>query len=144
MVREIIKDTEFLSHKCEKSTDIRKAREIAKDLIDTALHNNENNEKKCCGLAANQIGEQTCVIVAQMPNGSFDVFINPVIVDHSHEMIESTEGCMSFDEERTVQRYKGVTIMAQNRAGQYHRRSFGGFTALIIQHEIDHLRGILI
>lgn len=144
MVREIIKDTEALSKKCERITDIRKAREIIKDLIDTAFHNNKTNEKKCCGLAANQIGENVRVIIAQMPNGKFEPFVNPVITDHSREMIESTEGCMSLDGERTVQRYKAITIMAQDRSGQWCKRNYSGFTAIELQHEIDHTNGILI
>lgn len=144
MVREIIKDTEALSQKCEKITDIRKAREIIKDLMDTALHNNETNEKKCCGLAANQIGENVRVIIAQMPNGRFEPFVNPVIMDHSKEMIEFTEGCMSLDGERTVRRYKTITVMAQDLSGRWFERSYGGFTAIELQHEIDHTNGILI
>lgn len=144
MVREIVKDTEALSQKCAKITDIRRAREIVKDMIDTALHNNETNDKKCCGLAANQIGENVRVIIAQMPNGTFMPFINPVIIDHSKEMIESTEGCMSLDGERTVQRYKAVTVMAQDLSGRWNKRSYGGFTAIELQHEIDHTNGILI
>lgn len=144
MVREIVKDTEALSQKCAKITDIRKARDIVKDMIDTALHNNETNDKKCCGLAANQIGENVRVIIAQMPNGTFVPFINPVIMDHSKEMVESTEGCMSLDGERTVQRYKAITIMAQDLSGRWYKRSYGGFTAIELQHEIDHTNGILI
>lgn len=144
MVREIIKDTEALSQKCEKITDIRKAREIIKDLMDTALHNNETNEKKCCGLAANQIGENVRVIIAWMPNGRFESFVNPVIMDHSKEMIESTEECMSLDGERTIQRYKTITVMAQDLSGRWFERSYGGFTAIELQHEIDHTNGILI
>lgn len=144
MVREIIKDTEALSQKCEKITDRRIAREIIKDLIDTANHNNENNEKKCCGLAANQIGENVRVIIAQMPNGRWEPFVNPVIVDHSNEMVESTESCMSLDGERTVQRYKVITVMAQDITGRWFKRHYSGFTAIELQHEIDHTNGILI
>lgn len=144
MVREIVKDTEALSQKCEKITDIRRAREIIKDLIDTALHNNETNEKQCCGLAANQIGENVRVIIAQMPSGRFEPFVNPVIVNHSKETLMSTEGCMSLDGERTVKRYKSITIMAQDASGRWCKRSYGGFTAIELQHEIDHTNGILI
>ena len=155
MVKEIIKDTEALSQKCEKITDIRKAREIVKDLIDTATHNNKDlidtathnnevNEKKCCGLAANQIGENVRVIIAQMPNGAFMPFINPVIVDHSKSTIMSTEGCMSLEGERTVERYEKIAVMAQDMSGKFHRRVYGGFTAIELQHEIDHTNGILI
>lgn len=144
MVREIIKDTEILSQECEKITDIRKAREIIRDLLDTAHQNNLENDRKCCGLAANQIGEKFRVIIAQMPNGAFVPFINPVIVNHSKEKVMSTEGCMSLDGERTIERYKNITIMAQDISGRWHKRTFGGFTAIELQHEIDHTNGILI
>jgi peptide deformylase len=144
MVREIIKDIEFLSQKCKKVTDIREARKIAQDLIDTAIHNNETNEKKCCGLAANQIGINACVVIVQMPNGKFEPFINPVIVDRSRSMIMSKEGCMSLEGERTVKRNCLVVVMAQDMSGKFHKRTFKDFTAIAIQHEIDHTNGILI
>ena len=144
MIREIIKDTEALSQPCAKVTDIRKAREIVQDLMDTAIHNNETNDKHCCGLAANQIGENVRVIIAQMPNGKFEPFINPVIIDHSKSTVMSTEGCMSLDGERTVERYEKIVVMAQNMAGKFNKRAFGGFTAIELQHEIDHTNGILI
>lgn len=144
MVREIIKDTEILSQKCAKVTDMRKAREVIQDLIDTAEHNNANNERQCCGLAANQIGENIKVIIAKMPNGKFEPFINPVIVDHSRSSFDSTEGCMSLDGERTVKRYREIAIMAQDMSGRWNKRFFRGFTAVELQHEIDHTNGILI
>lgn len=144
MVREIIKDTEVLSQKCNKIKDMKKAREIAQDLIDTAMHNNATNEKKCCGLAANQIGENVRVIIIERPNGRFETFINPVIVDHSDDTIMSTEACMSLEGERTVERYTTVTVMSQGMSGKFNKRTFGGFTAIELQHEIDHTNGILI
>jgi peptide deformylase len=96
------------------------------------------------GLAANQIGENVRVIIAQMPNGMFEPFINPVIVNHSKQKIMSTEGCMSLEGERTVERYEKITIMAQDISGRFHKRTYGGFTAIELQHEIDHTNGILI
>ena len=144
MVREIIKDVEILQQKCAKVTDVKKVRGIIGDLFDTIEHNNETNEKKCCGLAANQIGENVRVIVAQMPNGKFEAFINPVIVNHSNTTIESTEGCMSLDGERTVTRFTGITVMYQNVSGKFLKKAFGGFTAIELQHEIDHTNSILI
>lgn len=144
MVREIVKDTDALSQKCAMISDMRRAREIVQDLIDTALHNNETNEKKCCGLAANQIGENVRVVIAQMPNGRFEAFINPVIINHSKSTVMSIEGCMSLEGERTVERYEKITVMAQNMSGRYNKRVYGGFTAIELQHEIDHTNGILI
>ena len=144
MVKEIIKDTEFLSQKCEKINDIRKAREVVKDLLDTAIHNNESGERRCCGLAANQIGESVRIVIVQMPNGLFEPFINPVIVKHSKQKLMSTEGCMSLEGERVVERYEKITVMAQDISGRWNKRNFGGFTAIALQHEIDHTNGVLI
>lgn len=146
MIKEIITDTEFLSQKCEKITDMKKAREIVTDLIDTALNNNndETSEKKCCGLAANQIGEKVRVVIAQMPGNKFRPFINPMIVSHSSKTIDSTEGCMSLEGTRTVKRYTSVTVMYQNLSGKWNKETFTNFTAIELQHEIDHTNGILI
>lgn len=144
MVREIVKDTEALSQKCEKVLDVKQVKEIIQDLIDTINDNNENNTRQCCGLAANQIGENVKVIVVQMPNGKLEPFINPVIVSHSKTRLMSTEGCMSLEGERVVERYEKVMIMAQNMSGKWYKKAFGGFTAIAIQHEIDHTNGILI
>jgi peptide deformylase len=144
MVREIVKDTAFLSQKCEKVTNMVLARKVVQDLIDTAKHNNETNDLKCCGLAANQIGEQIRVIIAQMPGGKFEPFINPIIVGHSDATFESTEGCMSLVGQRTVERYRTITVMAQNMSGKWIKRKYSGFTAVELQHEIDHINGILI
>ena len=144
MVRKIVTDTNFLSRRCERIYDMKLAREIAQDLLDTATHNNEVNEKKCCGLAANQIGEDVRVIIAQMSSGKFEVFVNPVIVAHSKSTHMSTEGCMSLEGERTVERYDNIMVMSQSLSGKWSKRGFGGFTAVELQHEIDHLNGILI
>ena len=144
MVCEIVKDTEKLSQKCEKIKDVKDAIGIIKDLIDTATYNNENSNKKCCGLAANQIGKNVRVIIAQMPNGKFEPFINPTIINRSKETKLSTEGCMSLDGERTVLRHTSITVMYQDRIGKWNKKRFGGFTAIELQHEIDHTNGILI
>lgn len=145
MIREIVTDIEMLSKPCTMiKKDLKRARAIVQDLMDTAIHNNETNEKKCCGLAANQIGENVKIFIAQMPDGHFEPFINAIITEHSKDMRESVEGCMSLEGERTVQRYKWITVMYQNQAGKYVKRSFDGFTAIELQHEIDHTKGILI
>lgn len=144
MIREIIKDTEVLSQKCKKVIDIKVAREIVQDLIDTATHNNETNEKQCCGLAANQIGINARVVIVQMPNGKFRPFINPIITNHSSVTVMSTEGCMSLEGERTVKRYSTIEVMSQDMSGKNSKTVFNGFTAIALQHEIDHTNGILI
>lgn len=146
MIKEIVTDTEFLSQKCDKITDMKRAREIVTDLIDTALNNNndETSTKKCCGLAANQIGEKVRIVIAQMPNGNFKPFINPMIISHSNKTVESTEGCMSLEGTRTVERYTSVTVMYQTLDKKWHKTEFTNFTAIEMQHEIDHTNGILI
>lgn len=151
MIRDILRVTsendevaKFLSQSCQKIADIRQAREIVKDLIDTAIHNNQQDGVNCCGLAANQIGINARIIIAQMPNGKFEPFINPVIVDHSKATTQSTEGCMSLIGTREVPRYNNITVMAQDMSGRWNKRRFSGFTAIELQHEIDHTNGILI
>jgi len=146
MIREIVTDVDALSKPCDMiaKKDFKRARAIVQDLMETAIHNNETNEKKCCGLAANQIGENVKIFIAQMPDGRFEPFINAVIVAHSNSTHESTEACMSLEGERTVTRYDSISVMYQTMAGKYVKRNFGGFTAVELQHEIDHTKGILI
>jgi peptide deformylase len=84
------------------------------------------------------------VVIAQMPDSKFRPFINPMIVSHSSKTIDSTEGCMSLKGTRTVKRYTSVTVMYQNLSGKWNKETFTNFTAIELQHEIDHTNGILI
>lgn len=118
---------------------------IANDLIDTATANNRSNEKTCCGLAANQIGEAKQVFVFyDDKKDAWYTAINPVVVAKSNSTFMSIEGCMSTDTETTVERHSSITIISQTRNKKFQKQIFTGFLAVEVQHELDHLKGILI
>ncbi len=111
---------------------------VAQDLLDTLLANRE----RCVGLAANMIGENVCVIVYM--NGSLPgVMLNPVITKKDGPY-ETEEGCLSLAGQRKTTRYEKITVQWQDRQLKPQTGTFEGYTAQIIQHEIDHTNGIVI
>ena len=110
-------------------------------------------EENGVGIAAPQIGHSLAiVIIASRPNVRYPdapqmepiVLINPRIVSHSEEMVIGEEGCLSVKETRgNVERYQMVTVEYDDRQGVKHAETYEGFVARIIQHELDHLHGIL-
>lgn len=95
------------------------------------------------GIAAPQVGIAKRVIVVQTKTGP-EVFVNPKILSKSLRVIESEEGCLSVPEVfGTVKRHKSVKVRALNRKGEKIQLKASGFEAVIFQHEIDHLDGIL-
>jgi peptide deformylase len=98
------------------------------------------NHNIVVGLAAPQIGKNLQAFTA-----FGGVFINPVIVEHSKKTIESREGCLSLPSENIYikQRYDSVTLLWSNPARQVQRRIFTGDAAIVVQHEADHLNGIM-
>lgn len=153
MIRDIVKISDengeqILTSKC-KNTNFKECMRIAQDLIDTANYHNElydkgESDKNCCGLAANQIGELARVVIVSRPNGKWMIMINPILMSTHFGQVESTEGCMSMDGERTVMRHKAIEVMYQDNHGKYKKEWFNNFLAIEIQHEMDHLAGILI
>ncbi|MBQ8218511.1 MAG: peptide deformylase [Bacilli bacterium] len=153
MVRDIVtvkteEGKKILSTACSKVS-TKDAASIVKDLIDTAnYHNNSEDEetrRSCCGLAANQIGENKAVFIYRDQDGNWRHMINPVIINKSREVIESKEGCMSMDGVSIVNRHRAIEVFYQKiGSGRTYKEVFSGFTATIIQHEYDHLKGILI
>ena len=141
MIREIIRDIEILQTK-SRVVDVNseETERIIRDLIDTANANKENNH--CVGLAAIQIGEAKRIIVVFNGN-EFVPFVNPIISKLEGKKYIATEGCLSFDGERNVERRYAINVLRQTKSG-YAREKYSGFTAQIIQHEIDHLNGKLI
>lgn len=136
MIRTIVKDIFFLSKKSEAAT--AKDKQIGKDLLDTL----EANADKCVGLAANMIGFNKKIIAVNM--GKYNmVMFNPVIVKKS-QPYETEEGCLSLTGVRPVLRYQNITVIYQDGKLRKKQESFSGFTAQIIQHECDHLEGIII
>lgn len=136
MVREIIRDTFFLSLPSRPAgpEDIQ----TAHDLMDTLVFNRE----RCVGLAANMIGVNVRVI-ALFDGGKAEVMLNPERLSASGEY-RTKEGCLSLDGQRETKRYRKIKVKWQNIDGKLKMGTFTDFTAQIIQHEMDHLEGILI
>ena len=140
MIRCIIKDTELLQQKSRKA--IKGDEQIVRDLLDTA----ESVKDNCLGLAAIQIGEAVNIIVVRDGSeGNFKVMINPVIYKASSRRAQTEEGCLSLEGTRTATRHTDITVMYQPALNRkYIATKLYGLKAYVVQHEIDHLHGILI
>ena len=136
MVREICKDEAFLSQKAEPAT--KDDLGTAQDLLDTLLAHKDG----CVGMAANMIGVNKRIIVFDN-DGAHQVMLNPVIIRRS-EPYEAEEGCLSLNGTRKTKRFRSIKVQWQNEKLQTRLKTFTGWTAEIIQHEIDHCEGILI
>lgn len=136
MVREIMKDPLFLARKSVPATAEDAA--IGQDLLDTL----EANRAGCVGMAANMIGQLKRIIVFDN-DGKAMLMFNPEIVKSSG-VYETEEGCLSLSGVRKTKRFKSIKVKYQNEAFQTRLKTFEGWTAQIIQHEIDHCNGILI
>ena len=137
MVRELIHDPIFLAQKSAPATidDL----EVAQDLLDTLTFHKEG----CVGMAANMIGVTKRIIVFDN-EGSYMTMLNPVILKAS-DLYETEEGCLSLlGGPRKCKRYKKIKVQYQNLQMQTRIKTFSGWTAQIIQHEIDHCNGVLI
>ena len=136
MVRPIMKDPLFLARKAEPATaaDIP----VAQDLLETLVAHKDG----CVGMAANMIGVNKHIIAFDN-EGTYMVMYNPEIVKTA-QPYNTEEGCLSLDGVRLTRRYKSIKVRYQNEAFQVRLKTFTGFTAQIIQHEIDHCEGILI
>lgn len=136
MVKSIMKDVLFLSQKSEPAT--RADMQVVRDLLDTL----QANRAGCVGMAANMIGVKKRIIAVNM--GIVDVaMINPVIVKKSGAY-ETEEGCLSLVGVRKTTRYQEIEVEFQDINWKKQRQKFSGWIAQIIQHECDHLEGIII
>ena len=136
MIRPIVHDPLFLAQKSEQATDAD--RQVITDLQDTLRANLD----RCVGMAANMIGEKKRIIV--FCNGLMQmIMVNPVITAKFGEY-ETEEGCLSLTGVRKAKRWQRITVKYQDQAFKQRTGSFEGFTAQIIQHEIDHCNGVLI
>ena len=136
MIREICRDETFLSQKAAPATADDLA--TAQDLLDTLTAHKDG----CVGMAANMIG--VCKRIIAFDNeGTYMVMFNPVIVKQSGPY-EAEEGCLSLTGVRKTKRFQTVKVQWQNEQFQTRLKTFTGWTAEIIQHEIDHCEGILI
>ena len=136
MIREICKDETFLAQTAESAVPADLA--VAQDLRDTLAAHREG----CVGMAANMIGVNKRIIVFD-DDGKYQVMFNPVIVKHDGPY-EAEEGCLSLTGRRKVKRFRTIKVQWQNEKLQTRRKTFTGWTAEIIQHEIDHCEGVLI
>ena len=136
MIRDICKDEVFLAQKAEPATpgDVQ----VAADLLETLEH----HKAGCVGMAANMIGINKRIIAFDN-EGSYMVMFNPEIVKKS-EPYDAEEGCLSLTGVRPAKRWKTIKVRWQNEKFQERLKTFSGWTAQIIQHEIDHCEGIII
>ena len=136
MIRDICKDEAFLAQKAEPAAadDLP----VAADLLETLEHHKD----RCVGMAANMIGVSKRIIAFDN-EGTYMVMFNPEIIKKS-EPYDTEEGCLSLTGTRPVRRWKSIKVRWQNEKFQARLKTFSGWTAQIIQHEIDHCEGILI
>ena len=136
MIREIMREEVFLSQKAEPATmeDLL----VAQDLLDTLTAHKDG----CVGMAANMIGVRKRIIVFDNED-KYMVMFNPEIIKKSGPY-EAEEGCLSLTGTRKAKRWQSIKVQYQNEQFQTRFKTFTGWTAQIIQHEIDHCEGILI
>ena len=136
MIRPICRDTKFLKKRSLPATPADSP--LIQDLRDTLAA----NRKGCVGMAANMIGVNKRMII--FSSGIMDiVMINPVITQKSGRF-ETEEGCLSLSGVRKCTRYETIEVQYLDTNFQPKTGRFSGFTAQIIQHECDHLEGIII
>ena len=137
MVKELVHDPILLARKSATAT--KEDLQIGQDLLDTLLAHRDS----CVGMAANMIGQLKRIIVFDNEGAPMLMF-NPEIIKASGEY-EAEEGCLSLlGGPRKTKRYQKIKVQYQTRDFQTRLKTFSGWTAQIIQHEIDHCNGVLI
>lgn len=136
MVRPIMKDIFFLNQKSEPATKADDA--IVQDLLDTL----KANEAGCVGMAANMIGVKKRIIAVNIGFMNLPM-LNPVITK-KFGAYETEEGCLSLTGVRKTTRYEEIEVEYYDRSWKKQKQTYRGWTAQIIQHECDHLEGIII
>lgn len=131
-----MKDIAFLSQKAEPATP--EDLPVAADLLETL----QAHKAGCVGMAANMIGENKRIIAFDN-EGQYMIMFNPEIIKKSG-LYEAEEGCLSLSGTRRAKRWKSIKVQYQNGKFQTRYKTFTGWTAQIIQHEIDHCEGVLI
>ena len=136
MIKPIVKDVFFLGQKSGPAT--MQDLYVGPDLMDTLRANQDH----CVGMAANMIGVKKRVIIVNM--GILNVVMyNPVIV-RKDSSYETEEGCLSLTGVRKTTRYQNIEVEYYDSSWKKRRQKYSGWTAQIIQHECDHLEGIII
>lgn len=136
MIKPIVRDILFLGQKSGEAT--KADAQVGQDLLDTL----QANRERCVGMAANMIGSQKRIIIVNIGFADLVMF-NPMILSKSGPY-ETEEGCLSLDGVRKATRYKEIEIEYLDSSWQKHKQKFSGYPAQIIQHEMDHLEGIII
>lgn len=136
MIRPIVKDILFLGQKSEPATKADIA--VIDDLTDTLRANLE----ACVGMAANMIGVKKRILVFSIGNIIVPM-VNPVILKKEN-CYDTEESCLSLTGFRKTKRYEKIEVDYLDRDFKKHKQVFTGFTAQIIQHEVDHFEGIII
>ena len=136
MIREICKDEIFLAQQAEPATS--EDLPVAADLLETLKHHQDG----CVVMAANMIGVNKRIIAFDN-EGSYMVMFNPEIIKKS-DPYTAQEGCLSLSGVRAAKRWRCIKVRWQNERFETRLKTFTGWTAQIIQHEIDHCDGILI
>ena len=136
MIRDICKDELFLTRKAAPA--LPEDLPIAQDLLETLIAHKDG----CVGMAANMIGVAKRIIAFESEDG-YLVMFNPVILKKSGPY-NTEEGCLSLEGVRLTRRWKSIKVQYETADGKPRIRTFTGWTAQIIQHEIDHCSGILI
>lgn len=136
MIRPIVKDVLFLGQKSEPATKADIA--VIDDLVDTLRANLDG----CVGMAANMIGVKKRILVFSVGDIIIPM-VNPVIVK-KEKSYETEESCLSLIGFRKITRYESIEVEYFDKDFKKHKQKFTGFTAQIIQHEVDHFEGIII
>ena len=136
MVRAIVRDELFLKQKSEIATKADAV--VVVDLIDTLRANQEH----CVGMAANMIGVKKRIIVFSFGIGIVPM-VNPVITKKLNPY-ETEEGCLSLTGVRKTKRYESIEVEYEDQNFTKQKQTFQGWVAQIIQHEVDHLEGVII
>ena len=137
MRKDICRDVNILSTVSIEAT--KEDINVATDLLDTL----KANSNRCVGMAANMIGVNKRIICID-DNGEYVVMLNPKVLKVSSESYVTEEGCLSLDGVREVKRYKSIKVEYTTLEWKKKIKTYEGFSAQIIQHEMDHLEGILI
>lgn len=136
MIKNIVKDAMFLSQKSELAT--KDDMQVIIDLEDTL----RANQSRCVGMAANMIGYKKRIIIYNAGLMNI-VMVNPVITSKS-KAYQTEEGCLSHSGKRSVTRYENIEVKYLDKNFKPQKNKYSGWIAQIIQHEMDHLEGILI
>ena len=137
MIKEINRDIFLLSQKSAPATE--NDRQTGEDLLETLIANSE----RCVGMAANMIGVNKSIICFDN-DGKYMIMLNPEIIKRS-DPYETEESCLSLlGGPRKIKRYKKIRVQYQTLDFKIRTKTFEGWTAQIVQHEIDHCNGVLI